>query len=168
MRLVILGCGGHGLTVADIARQTEKYEEIIMLDENSDFAIGKCEDYYKFSDGDTCFYPAFGNNESRLNWENKFLKEGLPLAKIIHPLAYISPEAKISDGCVVMPFAVVNTFARVEKACIINCSAIVDHGCIIEEGCHIAPGAIVKAENRLPACTKVDSGELIQIRQYPL
>ena len=28
MRLIILGAGGHGQVVADIARQTERYDQI--------------------------------------------------------------------------------------------------------------------------------------------
>ena len=46
--------------------------------------------------------------------------------------------------------------------------ALIDHDSIIEEGCHLAPGAIVKAENRIPAGMKVESGTVIENRQYPL
>ena len=35
MRLVILGAGGHGNTIADIATQLGCYEEIIFLDDNT-------------------------------------------------------------------------------------------------------------------------------------
>ena len=52
------------------------------------------------------------------------------------------------------------------QACIVNCGAIIDHGCILEKGVHVAPGGIVKAENRIPAYMKVDSGEVIQNRSY--
>ena len=44
--------------------------------------------------------------------------------------------------------------------------SIIDHGCILEKGVHVAPGGIVKAENRIPAYMKVDSGEVIQNRSY--
>ena len=33
MRLVILGMGGYGRTIADVALQTGKYDEIIFLDD---------------------------------------------------------------------------------------------------------------------------------------
>ena len=35
MRLIILGAGGHGKVVADLAKQIGKYEEIFFLDDNS-------------------------------------------------------------------------------------------------------------------------------------
>lgn len=50
MNLIILGAGGHGRVVADIAEQTGKYDKIVFLDDNSndDKVIGKCSDYKKF------------------------------------------------------------------------------------------------------------------------
>lgn len=168
MRLIILGAGGHGRVVADLAEQTGKYSEICFLDDNSqnEKVIGKCSDFLKFKGQDTEMYPAFGNNKGRIEWENRLLKEGIKLAKILHPLAYISPKAKIAEGCVVMPYAVVNTGTVIQKACIVNIGAIVDHDCILEEGCHLAPGAIVKGENVLPQGTKVDSGEVVPLQYY--
>ena len=98
MRLIILGAGGHGKVVADIAEQTGKYDEVVFLDDNSNDkkVIGKCSDYIKFKSQDTEMYPAFGNNQIRVDWENKIQEIGIKLAKIIHPLAYISPKAKDS------------------------------------------------------------------------
>ena len=47
MRLIILGAGGYGRTVADVAAQTGDYDEIRFLDDNSQTAdvIGKCADF---------------------------------------------------------------------------------------------------------------------------
>lgn len=36
MRLIILGAGGYGKTVADIARQSGKYEQIYFLDDGQE------------------------------------------------------------------------------------------------------------------------------------
>ena len=156
MRLIILGAGGHGKVVADLAEQTGKYEEISFLDDNSQDVevLGKCSQYLKFRSADTEMYPAFGNNTTRVQWENKLLEAGIRLAKIIHPLAYVSPLAEVTSGCVIMPYAV------------INIGAMVDHDCILEEGCHLAPGAIVKGENHLPAGMKIDSGEVVPLQYY--
>lgn len=168
MRLIILGAGGHGKVVGDLAKQTGKYKEIFFLDDNSQEAevIGKCSQYLEFQSADTEMYPAFGNNTVRIQWENKLLEAGISLAKIIHPLAYVSPLAEVSSGCVIMPYAVVNTGTKIKKACIINIGAMVDHDCILEEGCHLAPGAIVKGENHLPEGMKVDSGEVVPLQYY--
>ena len=168
MRLIILGAGGHGRVVADIAAQAGKYGEIKFLDDKATGTdiVGTCADYVKFQDDTTEMCPAFGNNKGRVEWEEKMEAAGIKLATIIHPLAYVSPKAVIAPGCVLMPYAIVNTGTVVNKACIINCGAIVDHDCILEAGCHLAPGAIVKGENRLPGGTKVDSGEVVPLQFY--
>ncbi len=168
MRLIILGAGSHGKVVADLAEQTGKYDEIYFLDDNSEDeqVIGKCNDLVKFKSQDTEMYPAFGNNKGRIAWENKILAAGIKLAKIIHPLAYVSPKAFVEDGCVIMPYAIINTGTFIKKTCIINLGAIVDHDCILEEGCHIAPNATVKGENHLSEGMKVDSGEVIPLQYY--
>ncbi len=40
--------------------------------------------------------------------------------------------------------------------------------CVVEEGAHICLGAIVKAENQIPKCMKVEAGTVIENRTYPL
>ena len=64
--------------------------------------------------------------------------------------------------------AVVNTGVSVGDGCIINIGALIDHDSVIENGVHLAPGAIVKAENRIPSGSKVNSGAVIENREYPL
>ena len=168
-RLLILGAGGYGKTVADVAAQLG-YEEIAFLDDmrTGDAVLGKCEDFTRFLSEATNVYPAFGNNEYRMRWLNRLLEAGANVPSLIHPRAYVSPRAKIGTGTVVLPMAVVNTGVTVERGCIINIGALIDHDSVIGEGTHLAPGAIVKAENRIPAGSKIDSGAVIENRQYPL
>ena len=170
MQLIILGAGGYGRTVADVAAQTGAYSEIFFLDDNSTApdVLGKCAEFVRFRDGQTAFYPAFGNNESRLAWLSRLREAGCAIPTIIHPTAYVSPTAQIESGTAVLPHAVVNTNCTVKSGCIVNCGAIVDHGCVLEEGVHVCLGAIVKAENRIPRCLKIEAGEVVQNRAYPL
>lgn len=170
MILVIIGAGGYGQTVCDVAEQSGKYEKIVFLDDNkvAENVVGKCEDFEKFISDDTEIYPAFGNNEARLSFIEKLEEKDANIPIIVHKTAYISPKARLEKGTVVLPNAMVNTDTLVEKGCIINCGAIVDHGCIIEKGVHVCLGAIVKAENRIPAFMKVEAGQVIENRTYKL
>ena len=68
----------------------------------------------------------------------------------------------------VLPNAVVNTNCVVNKGVIVNCGAVIDHDCIIGEGTHICLNAVIKAENNIPSCIKVDAGVVIENRQYPI
>jgi UDP-3-O-[3-hydroxymyristoyl] glucosamine N-acyltransferase len=164
MRLIILGAGGYGRTIADIACQNG-YNCIFLDDSDPEHPL---KSYCDYIDENTEFIPAFGNNVIRMEWINKLKKAGAHLATLIHPTAYVSPRAVIYKGSVVLPKAVVNTSSVVESGCIINLGAIIDHGCVIEEGCHICLGAIVKGENRIQTLTKIEAGEVIQARQWPV
>ena len=168
-RLIILGAGGYGKTVADVAAQLG-YTHIAFLDDmrTGENILGSCSDFKKFFDGNTEMYPAFGNNEYRIRWLKRLLEAGIPVPTLVHPRAYVSPTAAIGTGTVVLPMAVVNTGVTVEMGCIINIGALIDHDSVIEEGTHLAPGAIVKAENRIRPGSKIDSGIVIENRQYPL
>ena len=170
MRLIILGAGGYGRTVADVAAQTGRFSDIRFLDDNSQAAdvLGQCGDFRQFADDQTAFYPAFGNNEGRLKWLDALTEAGCTIPVIVHPTAYISPLASIAVGTTVLPKALINTGCEVKRGCIVNCGAIVDHGCVLEEGVHICLGAIVKAENRIPRCMKIEAGQVIDNRTYPL
>ena len=170
MKLMILGAGGYGQTVADIARQSGKYTRVAFLDDNAqgEDILGKCSDFLLFRDGETEMYPAFGNNRSRLNWVDTLVAAGIPVASLIHPTAYVSPTVKLGPGVMVLPKALVNTGCTVEQGCIINCGSMVDHGCVIEAGVHVCLGAIIKAENRIPTCMKIEAGQVIENRTYPL
>lgn len=162
--LVILGAGGYGQTVADVAEQLGY--RVLFLDDAAEQAVGKCEEFSTFIGENTEFYPAFGNNALRLSWLNRLEAAGCALPVLVHPRAYVSPKATLTPGTVVLPGAIVNTLCVVKKGCIVNCGAIVDHGCTLEEGVHVCPGAVVKAENHLPAGRKVESGEVIPNRTY--
>lgn len=170
MKLIILGAGGYGRTVADIARQSGRYTEVYFLDDNAtdELVIGKCADYINYITSDTELYPAFGNNEGRLQWIERLDAAGATIPTFIHDTAYISPEATIERGTVVLPKSIINTGVVINSGCIINCGAIIDHGCVIENGVHICLGAIVKAENRIPKCMKVEAGVVIENRTYPI
>lgn len=168
MRLIILGAGGYGQTVADVANQLGRYDEIVFLDDNATNVLGKCVDYKQYMNTNTEVYPAFGNNETRLKWIYKLLEEGVVVPSLIHPTAYVSPTVSMDCGNVVLPHAIVNTSCNLGKGCIINCGAIIDHGCVIEDGVHICLGAIIKGDNRIEQCKKIEAGEVIQARTYPV
>ena len=157
-RLVILGAGGYGRTVKDVAEQLG-YTAIVLDDADPDHPLSSFQSYINPT---TYFIPAFGNNSFRLEWINSIEERGGQLSTLIHPTAYISPTATISLGTVILPHAIINTDVVVGKGCIINLGAIVDHRCILEEGVHICLGAIVKGENRIEKCSKIEAGEVVE------
>lgn len=161
--LIILGSGGYGRTVCDIAEQLG-YHILAVLDDAN--PLNPLSSYTNYISPDTYFIPAFGNNEFRLRWCDRIVSAGGQLATLIHPTAYVSLKASIVPGTVILPKAVVNTGTTIGKGCIINVGAIIDHDCVIEEGVHICLGAIVKGENQIKRLSKIEAGEIVERGQF--
>ena len=157
-RLVILGSGGYGRTVYDIAEQLG-YAITVLDDSDKEHPL---DSFSLYINENTEFIPAFGNNEFRLQWMDRIEGAGGTLATLIHPTAYVSPKAQVSKGCVVLPGAVINTGSRVGKGCIINLGAVMDHDVILEDGVHLCVRCIVKGENRILRCEKIEAGEIVE------
>lgn len=157
-KLIILGSGGYGRTVYDIAEQLG-YSITVLDDSDQEHPLASFECYI---DDDTEFIPAFGNNAFRLQWINRIEEAGGKLATLIHLSAYVSPKAQVSAGCVILPGAIVNTGSKVGKGCIINLGATLDHDVVIEDGVHLCVRCIVKGENRISRCEKIEAGEIIE------
>lgn len=168
MRLIILGAGGYGRTISDLAEQSKQYSEILFLDDKAQASdvIGSISEYRDYINSDTLFFPAIGDNELRASLLHDIKSAGGEIASVVHSSAYISPKAIIGIGVAILPHTSIGTGVRIGDGSIINMNAVVDHDCVIEECVHIAPGAIVKGENRISRFAKVDSGTVIERGSY--
>lgn len=83
------------------------------------------------------FYPAFGNNQLRVEWMERLKQIGGRIATIVHKMSYISPTSEIGDGIVIMPQSLISSFSKMKDGIIIKMGAIVEHNCLISTGCHI-------------------------------
>lgn len=48
------------------------------------------------------------------------------------------------------------------KGCIVNLGVVVDHDVIIEDEAHLCVRCILKGENRISRCEKIEAGEIIE------
>lgn len=156
-RLVIIGAGGHGKVVADIAIKND-YSDICFVDDNAvgerlGFPIiGSSASIDSMNDGMTDFVIGIGNNYVR-----KKVAEAhdLPWVTLIHPSAQIGVDVSIDKGTVVMANAVINVSATIGKHCIINTGAIVEHDNVIEDYVHLSPKAVLGGTVRIGGVTHV-------------
>ena len=162
--LLILGAGGFGRTIAEMAVESREYDRISFLDDNSTDprVIGRLGDYLRFSHGYQKALVAIGDNRLRLEWLEKLLAAGYQLPPFAFRPAYLSPSAQVGEGCLILPGAVVNTGARLGRGVLVNCGAVVDHEAQVGEGVHICLNAVVKAAARVEAGCKVEAGQVVE------
>lgn len=147
-RLILIGAGGHGKVVADIACSMQKWRKIEFLDDRfpelSSVAswqiIGKVEEFINLVDDRPDIGVSIGQNDMRIDLISRLKELGFNLPAIVHPTAFISESVELGGGTVVMAQAAINIDSSIGFGCIINTGSIVDHDCKLANGVHISPG----------------------------
>ena len=165
--LLILGAGGHGRVVREVAlfmvdsAGMPIYEKVDFLDDNAPDAIGSMTDLGVFADQYTDAFCGIGNNVVRDQLQQKAVDAGFNVPVLIHPTAYVSPTAVLGAGTIVEPRAIVNAGAVVGRGCILSVGSIVDHDSAIGDFCHVNTGAICMAGSTVEPGRKVGAGEVV-------
>ena len=163
-RLIIIGAGGHGKVIADIALKNG-YSSINFVDDNARgdiigfSVIGTSSELEHFNDGNTDFVIGIGNNVTRKMIAEKY---DVNWVTLVHPSAQIGVNVSIGKGAVVMAGAVINPCATVGAHCIINTGAIVEHDNVIGNYAHISPNAAIGGTVRVGALTHIGIGATVK------
>lgn len=163
-RLIIIGAGGHGKVIADMAVKNG-YTDIGFVDDHAagmcmGFPIvGRCDDLARLDDGATDFVIGIGNNKVR---QTLARKHDVNWVSLVHPSARIGLRVTIGKGTVVMAGAAINACASIGEHCIINTGAIVEHDNRVGDYVHISPGAAVGGTVHIGELTHVGIGAAVR------
>ncbi len=163
-RLIIVGAGGHGKVIADIALKNG-YEDISFVDDNTtgyclEFpVVGTSDSLESLNDQKTDFVIAIGNNQIRkriaenheVNW-----------VKLIHPSAQIAYGVEIEEGTVIMAGAIINPDTKVGRHCIINSCAVIEHDNQLGDFVHVSPNAALGGTVHVGSLTHIGIGAIVK------
>ncbi|MGG4107929.1 acetyltransferase [Paenibacillus lautus] len=147
-KVLVVGGGGHAKVVIDILKGYDDCYEIIgFTSQTSDIENILGVPYL----GDdsiipnlqiaNCFIVAIGNNKTRKNIFERLIRLGLEPINAISQSSYVSPNAHIGRGIVVVAGAVINPCSTIHDNVIINTLTGIDHDCVVGAHAHIAPGS---------------------------
>lgn len=165
--LIIIGAGGHGRVIADIAQRLGVYQSIAFLDdgdakESMDLPIlGKTSDIEKYIQTADMFV-AIGNSKLRGEFIERLLASGACVPTLVHPSAIVGACVEIGAGTAVMAGAVINPCAKLGRGVILNTCSSVDHDCVVEDDCHIAVGVHIAGTVHLGKRVWVGAGATIK------
>lgn len=149
--LLLIGGGGHCRVIIDALQASARFEIVGILDVSASGGdvmgvpvIGTDEDLARVrAEGVASAFIAvgsMGDPTRRVALANRVIAEGFRLPQVVHPTAYVSPNAVLGPGVYVGPQAAVNAGASIGANAIVNTGALVDHDCRIGEFVHLAPG----------------------------
>ena len=168
--LLIVGAGGHGKIVADIARTLGKWDEIAFLDDRYPEAtkvsewkiIGKISEAKNKLNQFPEAVVAIGANSLRLEVLKRLLLEGFQFPVLVHPHAVVSQTARLGLGTVVCVQSAVDIDTDIGMGAIINAGATIAHDCRLGAGVHVSPGSRVSGGVTVGECTWIGSGAIVR------
>ncbi len=165
-KLAIIGAGGHGRVLADIAR-LNNYRYIVFADDNEKLTecggypiVCKINDVLKFINEEYDIVVAVGNSKLRQGIQESLSNFG-KVVSLIHPNSTVSSDVVIGEGTVIMAGAVINPGTKIGNGCIINTGATVDHDNVIGDYAHVSVGAHLAGTVLIGKRTWIGAGVII-------
>lgn len=166
-KLAIIGAGGHGKVVGEIALLNQ-YKIIDFFDDRvneiKEFPfkiIGNLDQLKNDLKNYDDFFVAIGDNKTRQNQILWLKKEKKNIISLIHPKSTISQFSSIEAGACVMANAVINPGTIIKQGVIINTSSSIDHDCLIEDFAHISPNCSLSGNVNIGKYTHLGTGSSV-------
>ena len=168
-RLLIIGAGGHGQSVAEAAELSGKFQVLGFLDDSFSSeadvlgrpVLGNLDSLPLFRSLFDTVIIAIGNNYVRQKLMHQVADAGYPIATVIHPQAYVAPSAQLGPGSSVMSGAIVGTAANLGMGVIVSSGAVVDHHARVDDFGHLGVNASMAGGTVLGSCAWMQAGSSI-------
>ncbi|WP_238327887.1 acetyltransferase [Paenibacillus gorillae] len=168
--LIVVGIGGHGRVLMDIARVSPSYRLAAVLDDRfaavelrGGLPYGPIAELHNFlaDEPDIHVVIGIGDNRTRRAIAERLALPEAAYAVLIHPAACVSEDARLGLGTVVMPGAVIGPGAAIGAHAIVNSGAVVDHDAIVGAFAHVSPNATMAGAAVAEEGAHVGSGAVL-------
>jgi acetyltransferase EpsM len=167
-KLVILSTGSYAEAVFSLAHETGQFEveafaenwdrakcaqrlfgrPVVWIDEASHFARTHAA---------IC---ALGTTH-RSGFIRQAYAQGFSFTTLVHPVAFLAPEAVVREGSIVSPGTVVAAYTTIGRHVVINRGCLIGHHSAIYDFCTISPGANIGGSVTIGEGTYVGMGAII-------
>lgn len=167
--LVIIGCGGHARSVADVALASG-FSSLLFVDAKArdgesiyGFPVLTAEHAQAHASTLERYIAALGDNAARAEALAHFRRlTGHGPANVIAREAYVGRDVRIGEGVFVGVSAHLGPSTRLGDNVIINTRAIIEHEVIVGSHTHVAVNAIVLGRARVGERVLIGAGAIIR------
>jgi sugar O-acyltransferase (sialic acid O-acetyltransferase NeuD family) len=168
-KLLILGAGGFGQSIAEVAELLGKWKSISFIDDRWSeqqqagryIIIANIQSLETINVDNFEAIIAVGNNQIRQKWQQLLLDLSIPLTTIIHPQTVIAPSVKIGQGVIIMAGCIIGTNTIIQDGVILNIGTLLDHDVMIEAFSHLSVGVKVAGGQIIPLSSFLEVGTSI-------
>lgn len=105
------------------------------------------------------------NGRVRLDIQRALQSEGIGVATVIHPTAFVATGVKIGAGSHILAQSAIASDAQLGEACIVNTRASIDHETVLGDAVHVAPGATITGCARIGSYSFIGPGAVVTSRR---
>lgn len=171
MILAFYGAGAMGREFKYVADETGQWTEMVFIDDHAaDVRLLGCpvvgfQAFRKhYSPEDTRFVITIGEPKFRREAFERMEEAGYQGARLVHPSAYISPDAEVGEGAVIGPGVFIGSLARIGKDFYAAKGAAIGHDAIIMNHTRVGVGAFVGGHVMIGENAFIGSGAMLKDR----
>lgn len=171
--MLLIGAGGHARACADVIRAQGLYEIAGLVGTGEELGQSRFGFPVIATDKDLPSLVAeyryaliavgqIRSSNLRMSLYQQLREQRFELPVVVSPIAYVSPDARLGPGTIVMHGAIVNAGACVGANCIVNSKALIEHDALVADHCHLSTGAIINGNVRIGEGCFIGSGSVIR------
>jgi predicted phosphodiesterase len=169
--IIIAGASIYGEMIAELAKVHSGIELIGFVDDAPRFAGRSVADYPvlgRLADlgtiaqerGVTDVAVAVGENDPRRRVADLVKRQGVRLARLVHPQATVSVLARLAQGVIVDAQAYVGPYCELEEGVSIWPGAVISHHTRFGDYASVKPGAVIGGHTTVAPGVKIELGSV--------
>ncbi len=171
MILAFYGAGAMGREFKYVADNTGEWSEMVFIDDHAVTesllgcpVVGFHTFRKRYGTESTRFVITIGEPKFRREAFDRMIEAGYHGACLIHPSAFISPDAELGEGAVIGPDVFVGSLARIGRNFYAAMGAAIGHDAVIGDHTRIGAGAFVGGHTVIGENAFIGSGAMLKDR----
>ena len=171
MILALYGAGAMGREFKYIADESGKWPEVVFIDDRAETeALLGCPVYRfqmfraRFAPADVRFVVAIGEPKFRREAFERMSRAGYTGGVLMHPSAYISPDAAVGEGTAICQDVHIGSQAKIGNNCYLSRNASVGHDAVVGSHTRLGVNAFIGGHTVIGENAFIGEGALLRDR----